>query len=179
MTKRSERLAAFAFGVIFVIVLLALALFVSNPTPFQYIVFRVVLALAAAGVAAMIPGFLQIQIAQWIRAGGALAVFVIVFFYNPAQLVTHTAPLERLVTLQEGTYEAVDLLTNVGGAAGGVALDPALAKALQGKKFNLTAPLKRVRLKSLLDQVFSQAGVLAVYDKDDETVTLRLRGGSQ
>lgn len=175
MTKRSERLAAFAFGVFFVVVLLVLALFVPKPTPFQYTVFRVVLALAAAGAAAMIPGFLQVQIAQWLRAGGALAVFVIVFFYNPAQLVTHTEPLERLVTLEEGTYDSVGLLTNVAGASGGVVIDPPLASALKGKKFVLSAPLRRVKLKSVLDQVFAQAGVAARYAIDDETVTLRLR----
>jgi energy-coupling factor transporter transmembrane protein EcfT len=178
MTKRSERLAAFAFGVLFVVILLVLALFVPNPTAFQYTVFRVVLALAAAGAAAMIPGFLEVQVAQWIRAGGALAVFVIVFFYNPAQLVTHTEPLERLVTLDEGTYDAFDLLANMGGAAGGVVIDPKLALALKGKTFVLTAPLKRVKLKSVLDQVFAQTGVAASYVTDEETVTLRLRGGS-
>ena len=88
MSKRLQQLLAFLFGIIFVIALLALALFVPDPTPFQYIVFRVVLALAAAGVAAMIPGFLQVEIGAWLRAGGALAVFVVVYFYNPAALVT-------------------------------------------------------------------------------------------
>ncbi|MEL4896689.1 hypothetical protein [Crocosphaera sp. Alani8] len=32
----------------------------------------------------MIPGFLELNIAKWLRAGGALAIFVIVYFYNPA-----------------------------------------------------------------------------------------------
>jgi hypothetical protein len=51
-----ERISIFAFGVIFVIALLLLAIFFPEPTPFQYQVFRIVLALAAAGVAALIPG---------------------------------------------------------------------------------------------------------------------------
>jgi len=87
MTQQSQRRAAFAFGVVFVVVLLALAVAIPSPTPFQYTVFRVVLALAAAGVAAMVPGFLEVEVAGWIRAGGALAVFVVVYFYNPAALV--------------------------------------------------------------------------------------------
>lgn len=87
MTKSVQRQTAFAFGVIFVVVLLVLAMAVPNPTPFQYTVFRIVLSLAAAGVAAMIPGFIEVEVSGWVRAGGALAVFVIVFFYNPAAIV--------------------------------------------------------------------------------------------
>ena len=82
-----QQIFAFSFGVAFVIVLLLLAVAISNPTPFQYTVFRVVLALAAAGVAAMIPGFLQVNISSWLRAGGALGVFAVVYFYNPAELI--------------------------------------------------------------------------------------------
>ena len=86
MQKSHEKVLAFVFGVVFVVVLLAVAFFVPNPTAFQYTVFRIVLALAAAGVAAMIPGFLQVNISTWLRAGGALAIFVIVYFYAPAAL---------------------------------------------------------------------------------------------
>jgi hypothetical protein len=86
MTKATERYLAFGFGVVFVIVLLLLAIKYPNPTPFQYTVFRIVLALAAGGVAAMIPGFLTIKVSTLIRGGGALAVFVVVYFYSPAEL---------------------------------------------------------------------------------------------
>lgn len=83
---------AFVFGLIFVICLLVLAVKFPKPTPFQYSVFRITLSLAAAGVAAMIPGFINLEFSTTIglvvRAGGALAVFAIVFFFNPAQLKT-------------------------------------------------------------------------------------------
>jgi hypothetical protein len=72
--------------VIFVVVILAVAIFIPHPSPFAYTVFRIVLALAAAGVAAMIPGFIDVVIRPVVRAGGAIAVFVIVFFFSPAQL---------------------------------------------------------------------------------------------
>ena len=84
MNRTTQQVLAFGFGIVFVITLLVLALAVPRPTPFQYTIFRVVLALAVAGVAAMIPGFLQVTISALLRAGGALAVFVIVYFYNPA-----------------------------------------------------------------------------------------------
>tara|TARA_B100001964_G_C14253798_1_gene611261 strand:- start:3758 stop:4369 length:612 start_codon:yes stop_codon:yes gene_type:complete len=86
LTKKLQQILAFSFGVAFVIVLLVIAVVIPSPTPFQYTVFRVVLALAAAGVAAMIPGFLQVNISGWLRAGGALGVFAVVYFYNPAEL---------------------------------------------------------------------------------------------
>ena len=73
-----ERIAIFAFGATFVTALLVRAVVFPEPTPFQYTVFRIVLALAAAGIAA----FKTI-----VRAGGALAVFVIVYFFSPAGLV--------------------------------------------------------------------------------------------
>jgi hypothetical protein len=90
VSKSTERLIALISGVIFVAAILALAVAFPKPEPFQYLVFRIVLSIAAAGFVSMTPGFLQITISNWIRAGGALAVFVIIFFYNPASLlVTH------------------------------------------------------------------------------------------
>ena len=83
-------LVAFGFGIVFAVVMLVLAVKFPRPTPFQYNVFRIVLSLAAAGIAAMVPGFINLDysspVGLVIGAGGALAVFVIVFFFNPAQL---------------------------------------------------------------------------------------------
>ena len=78
--------AVFAFGVVFVAVLLLIAIKIPRPTPFQYTVFRIVLALAAAGVAAFIPGLIGVEMSSAIKAGGAMAVFVIVYFYSPAAM---------------------------------------------------------------------------------------------
>lgn len=92
MRKATERQLAFAFGTVFVVVLILLAVLFPHPSPFQYMVFRVVLALATAGVAVNFPGFLEVRVPNWIKAGGALAVFVVVFFYNPAALVADPEP---------------------------------------------------------------------------------------
>lgn len=85
-----SKLLAFFFGLCFVAVLLALAIWFPNPTPFQYTVFRITLALAAAGVAGVIPGMIRLKIqpgtALLIHAGGALAVFVIVYLLAPAPI---------------------------------------------------------------------------------------------
>lgn len=85
--KQTEKRIAYIFGLVFIVALLILAIIFPEPTAFQYVVFRLVLSLAAAGCASMIPGFIEVEISTIIRAGGALAVFVLVYFYNPASLI--------------------------------------------------------------------------------------------
>jgi hypothetical protein len=86
-----ERVATFAIGIVFVATLLAIALSVPNPTDFQIFTFRVVLALAAAALGALIPGFIDVRFRGWLRAGGAIALFVIVYMINPPALVSDHA----------------------------------------------------------------------------------------
>jgi hypothetical protein len=83
-----ERITIFVFGLTFLVTLLVLAIFFSAPTSFQYTVFRVTLALAAAGIGAFLPGFLEVRYKSYVRAGGALALFVLIYFFSPAALVT-------------------------------------------------------------------------------------------
>jgi len=85
----TNRILAFAFGSIFAAVLLLFVYFIPHPTNQQFEVVRIVLALAAGGVAAIVPGFLNLKIGNGanlaLGAGGALAVFVVVYFYSPAR----------------------------------------------------------------------------------------------
>ncbi len=83
-----EKATAAACGVVFVAAILVMAIVFPSPTPFQYQVFRIVLSIAAAGFVSMTPGLLSIELPLGIKAGGALAVFVIVYFFNPASLIT-------------------------------------------------------------------------------------------
>jgi hypothetical protein len=122
--RRGERRAVFVFGVLFVSLLTALALFVPAPTAFQYTVFRIVLALAAAGIAAFIPGFINVTVNDWVRAGGAIAVFVIVYFFSPAKLVydPSTFPLTVYVHGENGPHDVV--LRNSGNVVLRLGLEP-------------------------------------------------------
>ncbi|MEO0590890.1 MAG: hypothetical protein AAFZ11_10065, partial [Pseudomonadota bacterium] len=86
MSKADERKWAFLSGIAFVGMVLGFAIFEPNPSPFQYTMFRIVLALAGAGFVSMTPGFLSAQVGTFIRGGGALAAFVIIFFFAPAAL---------------------------------------------------------------------------------------------
>ena len=80
-------IAIFIFGVLFIATMLFIAIRYPHPSNFQYIVFRAVLAIALAGVAAVIPGLLEVRFAPAISAGGAIGVFVITYLFSPAKLV--------------------------------------------------------------------------------------------
>ena len=83
-----QLVTATVIGVFFISVLLVLAVFIPEPTAFQNFVFRVVLALAAGALGAIIPGFLNVQYKGLWRAGGAVALFVLVYSVNPPSLIT-------------------------------------------------------------------------------------------
>lgn len=122
----NQILLLFGFGVLFIITMLVLALFLPKPTSFQYLVFRVVLSLAAAGVGAILPGLISVELSVTttilLRAGGALAVFVAVLYINPAKLATH-------VNSQESPCK--HKLTNIHV---NVIANETLGKPLQSKK---------------------------------------------
>jgi tetratricopeptide (TPR) repeat protein len=89
----SDRLLAFGFGVIFCGILAYAGLRgqpVNDAGQFWFL--RVLAAISAAGVAAVIPGFLQIGFSVLtglvVRGGGALAVFATVYLVNPPHIIT-------------------------------------------------------------------------------------------
>ena len=82
----ATQIVAVSIGGFLILLLLALVFWRRNLTAAEYTFARIVLALAAACLAVVISGFLQVKIKGFIEAGGALAVFVIVFFYRPAAL---------------------------------------------------------------------------------------------
>jgi len=102
-------------GLIFLMAILAAAIFIPEPSSFQIFVFRVVIALAAASFGATIPGFLNIDIPVWgkgvIAAGGALALFVIVFNINPPSLIANdeTAFADDTVYISQETNNHIGL----------------------------------------------------------------------
>jgi hypothetical protein len=87
-TARLNTILAFFFGVVFVVTILALVVFIPNPTQVQYHFFVIVMALAAGGVATVMTGMIDVRASFGkklaIGATGALAVFVIVYFFLPA-----------------------------------------------------------------------------------------------
>jgi hypothetical protein len=83
-----ETALAFGFGSAALAAVLWLAFRASALTDQQFEILRIVLALAGGGVGAVIPGFLDLNLKSGgklaLRAGGALAVFVVLYFWSPA-----------------------------------------------------------------------------------------------
>ena len=90
--RRLRILLAFAFGCVFVAVVLTLA-FMGKQSKMtgDFEILRIVLALAGGGVGGVIPGFLDVNMkvgAKWaLRAGGGLAVFIVLYFWSPAHWI--------------------------------------------------------------------------------------------
>ena len=89
---KPDQIAALIFGFIFVSVMLVVAVAIPNPTVSQMFVFRVVLSLAAGGIGAVIPGFLSVNVSAYVRAGGAMALLVLVYLMNPPSLAIAPKP---------------------------------------------------------------------------------------
>lgn len=86
MTKSTEKLISFICSLLFVIAIFIVALFIPNPSGFQYTIFRIILALSAGGFAAFFSGFLTVDFSNKIKAGSGFGVFVIVYILAPAAL---------------------------------------------------------------------------------------------
>lgn len=77
-------LIAFVFGAIFIVTILVFTTVVKDPSPTAIWTYRVILALAAGGVAAILPGFIDVKYKGFVQAGGAVGVFVLVLVAFPA-----------------------------------------------------------------------------------------------
>lgn len=89
-SELTDKMSAFFFGVVFISIVIVIALFIPNPTGAQWFILRVVLALSAAGIGAVVPGLIAIDVNPYIRAGGAITLFVIIFRFNPPKLLQRT-----------------------------------------------------------------------------------------
>jgi hypothetical protein len=87
--SRLEIVLAFLFGCLALAAVLWLAFANTSLTDPQFQILRIVLALAGGGVGAVIPGFLDLHMTTGtkatVRASGALAVFVVLYFWSPAR----------------------------------------------------------------------------------------------
>jgi hypothetical protein len=113
-----SRYWAFGCGMLFLVSMLVLAIFFPNPSGFQYIVFRIILSVSCAGFAVFIPGLLDVNMKGYIKASGALAVLVLVYFNNPAELLLNDTtnegekvPVHRIDIDPKGTTQAMLLVT--------------------------------------------------------------------
>ena len=109
----AQMIAAYTTGIVFLLLLLGIACFLSfrrkpEPVPKEAMfIFRVILALAAAGFATVLSGFLEIdgKVFEWkFRAAGSLAIFVAIYLTNPPDIIERRLPKPkkpRKVTVPE------------------------------------------------------------------------------
>lgn len=102
--NRSDKINYITLSIFIAFALLGLliVIFKNDIDTYQQFYLRIFIGLSAAGIAAIIPGFLEINL-KWlrntIRAGGAIAVFVIIYTRNPPEVKT----VETMSKL-EGTW---------------------------------------------------------------------------
>ena len=119
-----EKICAVATAVL--VVLLVVFLVVRNQPfndPNLVILMRIVLSTAVAVLGATIPGFLHVDLSVRgviIRAGGALALFVLTFFYSPTVLPPPVGPPPD----GQGRPPFGSVKVDVGSSASGSRIDP-------------------------------------------------------
>ena len=105
-----EQIAGFVFGIAFLAALLSITVLIPDPTPTQYATFKTILALAAAGVGGILAGSLHIEgtIQKWsIRAGGAIALFVLIYFFAPAPPNSTETSASTSQTIESGAVGVI------------------------------------------------------------------------
>jgi tetratricopeptide (TPR) repeat protein len=136
---------AFSFGVVFLLIAVVFALVAfylpkpENPDVVANFlnVMQVVLAISSSGVAAVIPGFLNVRIqaklgqqgTTAIRAGGALAVFALVYLIGPKSLALDQ--LNQRVGYNENLEQCMSLVPAFGSPMTG-----AIGSCLQVARIN-------------------------------------------
>ena len=95
----------FIVGTLFLLLILGIVVFGGDPTPWQFAIYRIIIALGGAGFAVALTGHLQIQFPLfgrgYIKAAAAFAVFVILYFFTPAALAVDKGEMESKRLLDE------------------------------------------------------------------------------
>ena len=113
MRKSTQLKLIFIFGVTFVTVILVIALVVKNPTPLLLWTCSIIMALAAGGIAALIPGALEIELPIGVKAVGALAVFYLVLQKDPAKFAVQPVKTVATVGVRKKLTPALGITTEL------------------------------------------------------------------
>jgi len=118
MTENDSVILLFLFGVIAMAVRVVLAVYIPEPNQNQETVFRTVLSISCAGIAAIVPGSIEFSsemMKTTISATGAIGVFAFVYLTNPnAKKIISSIPrtetnletLEKRIAKLENTIES-------------------------------------------------------------------------
>ncbi len=87
-----EKRTSFLFGAFCFIALFAVALLYPHPSPTSWHILNIILAMAAGGIAAILPGTLNLALPGGVKAFGALAVTIAVFYGGKGLVQEPVAP---------------------------------------------------------------------------------------
>ena len=98
--------------------ILALAVTGNTLDAQRFEILRIVLALAGGGIGAVIPSFLDLNMKAGaklgLRAGGGLAVFIVLYFWSPAHSVATPGSVTQPVTQQTSGPNSPAIIGNEG-----------------------------------------------------------------
>jgi hypothetical protein len=172
----ASRISSWSFiasGILVLMVFLAV-LFDKCPSPGQLLVYRIMLSIGAAGLAAALPGFIELKINGLVTAGGAMAIFYVVYSIEPAAMVVNDHCLSFTVVAHvEQPNGEVSPFTNqaAGLLVGEHRLDPKAINANGEVIFDNIPPRYRgdtIRLKPVNPRfrVVSQSRMRADADRE-------------
>lgn len=95
-------------GVILMLIILVMAYYTPCPSDSQYFVFRIVLAIAVAGLASILVGQMTLKYGKILEATGPIVVFFIIYLVNPPRFWENDCKNSFTVYLEdnEGKYIA-------------------------------------------------------------------------
>lgn len=99
----------FILGFFLLVFVLCIVAFGDDPSPLQFTIYRIVIAIAGAGFAVALTGTLEVQFPilgnGYIRATAALGVLVILYFFSPATLAVDGGAVETKRLTDSYYYE--------------------------------------------------------------------------
>ena len=109
-----ERYSIFIFGIVFLEIMITLSIWIPEPSKTQFFTFKVAIALSAAGIGALIPGLLEINVPFLppgvVKAGGAVSFFVLIWFTDPAKVAIERIAPPDVANAPEVSTAYLDIL---------------------------------------------------------------------
>lgn len=87
------------FGLLLLVAMIFIAFFNPFPSAYQISAYSIGIAIFAAIGAALIPGYLEIKKDGWLRAGGGLGIFVLIYFFQPETFATVSPNSQQTISV--------------------------------------------------------------------------------
>ncbi len=86
-------------GIGLLLIVISLTFFIKHLTGEQFLFLRMILPIALAAIAVIIPGYIEIAYKGLVRIFGPIAIFAVTYFYNPVGI----EPFEYTIQIQKNS----------------------------------------------------------------------------